>query len=287
VTVRIVTDSAADIPPQLASDKNVTVVPLTVRFGDDSYRSGVDLSADEFWQKLKTSTEAPATAAPSAGEFQTAFEELIANGATGIVSVHLSSKLSATYQSAVVAAQEIKDVPVEVVDTLAVSAGTGLVALGCAERAEGGATAADIAAQARTDSERIRLYGAIDTLEYLRRGGRIGGAQALLGSMLKVKPVISLEDGVVEPVTRVRTRAKSLEHIAQIVAEAKENTERLVVLSADAPDIEQFLTLLEPTIKVAPSDVWEFGPIVGTHGGPGLIGLAFLTKAGDGGSAPA
>ena len=110
MTVRIVTDSAADIPPQLASDKNVTVVPLTVRFGDDSYRSGVDLSADEFWQKLKTSTEAPATAAPSAGDFQTAFEDLIAKGATGIVSVHLSSKLSATYQSAVVAAQEISAV---------------------------------------------------------------------------------------------------------------------------------------------------------------------------------
>jgi DegV family protein with EDD domain len=278
VTVRIVTDSAADIPDALAARSDITVVPLSVRFGEESYRSGEELSADEFWKKLATSTEPPATAAPSAGDFQKAFEELIAGGATGIVSLHLSSKLSATYQSAVVAAQEVTSVPIEVVDTLAVSAGTGLLAIHAAEQARTGASAADIAARANATRDRVRLYGALDTLEYLRRGGRIGGAQAMLGTMLKVKPVISLADGVVEPETRVRTRVKSLEHVAQIVAREKDNIERLVVISGDAPDVDQFVAMLQPSIAVPSEDVWGFGPIVGTHAGPGIIGVAFITK---------
>lgn len=278
MTVRIVTDSAADIPDALAVSHAISVVPLSVTFGDESYRSGEELDAEEFWGKLKTSTEPPTTAAPSAGDFQKTFERLIADGATGIVSLHLSSKLSATYQSAVVAAQEIKDVPIEVVDTLAVSAGTGLLAIRAAEQALAGASASEIAAEANETRDRVRLYGALDTLEYLRRGGRIGGAQALLGTMLKVKPVISLADGIVEPETRVRTRVKSLEHVAQIVQREKDEIERLVVISGDAPDVDRFVAMLEPAMTVPPSDVWSFGPIVGTHAGPGIIGVAFITK---------
>ena len=278
MTVRVVTDSAADIPPDLASTKNITVVPLSVRFGDDSYLSGVELSADEFWQKLKSSTTPPATAAPSAGDFQETYERLIAEGATGIVSVHLSSKLSATYQSAQVAAQQLQGTPIEVIDTLAVSAGTGLLALRAAERADAAANAAEITAEVKELQSRVRLYGTIDTLEYLRRGGRIGGAQALLGTMLKVKPVISLEDGIVEPVTRVRTRQKALEHIAQLVASDAEKIDRLVVLTGEAPDTDQFVSMLEGSVRVPSSDVWGFGPIVGTHAGPGIIGVAYLTR---------
>ena len=278
MTVRIVTDSAADIPADLAKSKGVEVVPLSVRFGDDSYLSGVELGAEEFWEKLKTSTEPPATAAPSAGDFQKTYEDLVARGATGIVSVHLSSKLSATYQSAQLAAQEVKDIPIEVVDTLAVSAGTGLLALQAAERAQAGASASEIATETKQLLEHVHLYGTIDTLEYLRRGGRIGGAQALLGTMLTVKPVVSLEDGIVEPVTRVRTRAKALEHIAQLVANDAERIDRLIVLTGDAPDTDQFVSLLAPSVRVEPSDVWGFGPIVGTHAGPGIIGVAYLTQ---------
>jgi DegV family protein with EDD domain len=278
VTVRVVTDSAADIPADLAASKNVTVVPLSVRFGDDSYKSGVELSEHDFWDKLKTSSQPPATAAPSAGDFQETFTKLVEQGATGIVSVHLSSKLSATYQSAAVAAQEVKDVPIEVVDTLAVSAGTGLLALLASERADEGASAADIASELTTLRAQIRLYGVLDTLEYLRRGGRIGGAQAMLGTMLKVKPVISLEDGVVEPAHRVRTRVKALEYVAGQIAEQKDNISRLVVITGEATDTDQFVAMLEPSIKVPPSDVWSFGPIVGTHAGPGIIGVAYLLK---------
>jgi DegV family protein with EDD domain len=277
VTVRIVTDSAADIPAALAQEKAITVVPLTVRFGDESFISGVELSPEAFWEKLKTSSEAPATAAPSAGDFQQAFEKLLADGADSVVSIHLSSKLSATYQSAVVAAQEIGDGKVDVVDTLAVSAGTGLLALHAVERANAGASGAEIAAEVTEMSSRVRLYGAIDTLEYLRRGGRIGGAQALLGTMLKFKPVISLQDGVVEPVTRVRTRPKALEYIADVVAKDADRIEQLVVITGDAPDTDRFVSMLESSVK-AP-DVWSFGPIVGAHAGPGIMGVAYLVKA--------
>ncbi|MEX0874936.1 MAG: DegV family protein [Actinomycetota bacterium] len=276
--VRIVTDSASDIPPDLARDKAIVVVPLTVRFGDDTYVSGVDLDAKAFWAKLQSTNEPPATAAPSAGDFQTAYEKLVAEGATGIVSVHLSSKLSATYQSAVVAAKEITSIPVEVVDSLAVSASTGLLALHATDQAAGGASAADIAADVKSRSERVHLYGAIDTLEYLRRGGRIGGAQALLGTMLKVKPVISLDDGVVEPVGRVRTRAKALEHMVSLVREHKDRIERLVVLSGDAPDTDRLVELLADVAPVDPADVWTLGAIVGAHAGPGVIGVAYLTR---------
>ncbi len=278
MTVRVVTDSAADIPPEIASSNDIAVVPLTVRFGSDTYVSGLELGPREFWEKLKRSSESPSTAAPSAGDFQKTYEDLAAQGATGIVSVHLSSKLSATYQAATVAAQEMQGISVEVVDSLAVSAGTGLLALYAADRARAGAGAADVAAEVVKLRDRVRLYGTIDTLEYLRRGGRIGGAQALLGTMLKVKPVISLDDGIVEPVSRVRTRQKALEHIAQLVAEQKDSIERLIVMSGDAPDTDHFVSLLNGVVQVSPSDVWEFGPIVGTHGGPGLIGVAFLTR---------
>jgi DegV family protein with EDD domain len=278
VTVRVVTDSAADIPADLAREKGITVVPLTVRFGSQSYLSGVELGPDDFWEKLRTSSDPPATAAPSAGDFQQAYERLIGDGATGIVSIHLSSKLSATYQSAVVAAKEISGTPVEVIDTLGVTASQGLLALHAAERADTGADAKTIASEIMGMRARARIIGTIDTLEYLRRGGRIGGAQALLGTMLKVKPIIGLEDGVVEPVGRVRTRAKALEHIVEMVAEYKDRLARLVVLTAQAPDTDRFLELLDPVVHVEASDVWTFGPIVGTHAGPGVIGVAFIVS---------
>jgi DegV family protein with EDD domain len=277
--VRIVTDSAADLPASLAQRHGIEVVPLTVSFGADSYLSGVELSSEDFWRKLRSSTASPATAAPSAGDFQAAYEKLIADGATGIVSVHLSSKLSATFQSAEVAAQQVGGVPVRVVDTLAVSAGTGMMAVHAAERAAQGWGAVEIADELAGMRSRIRLFGVIDTLEYLRRGGRIGGAAALLGTMLKVKPVIGVEDGVVEPVDRVRTRAKALEHLVRIVRDHADRIDRLVVVSGEAPDTDEFVSQLGAVRPVTQQDVWPFGPIVGAHAGPGVIGVCFITTA--------
>jgi DegV family protein with EDD domain len=147
------------------------------------------------------------------------------------------------------------------------------MAVHAAERAAAGAGVSDIAAELGELRARVHLYAVIDTLEYLRRGGRIGGAQALLGTMLKVKPVISLAAGVVEPIDRVRTRAKALEHLASLVRKHQGNIERLVVVSGEAPDTDHFLSMLD---GVDP-DVWPFGPIVGAHAGPGILGVCFIT----------
>lgn len=279
MTVRIVTDSAADLPVDLAAAKGIEVVPLTVRFGSDSYVSGVELGPDAFWEKLQESHETPTTAAPSAGDFQKTYEKLISEGATEIVSIHLSSKLSATYQSATVAANDVKGTPIEVFDSLGVTASTGLLALHAADRAQAGASRAEITAELETIRPRVHLFGVIDTLEYLRLGGRIGGAQALLGTMLKMKPVIGLHNGVVEPVGRVRTRAKALDHLAGLVTQHQDNIDHIVVLSGAAFDIDQFLSRLDGVVQVAPSDVWTLGPIVGTHAGPGVIGVVFITAS--------
>jgi DegV family protein with EDD domain len=282
VTVRIVTDTAADLPPALAASKQIEVVPLTVRFGQESYLSGVELGAEEFWEKVRSSNEAPATAAPSAGDFQKTYEHLAGEGASGIVSVHLSSKLSATYQAAAVAAKEVPGTPIEVFDTLGVSAGTGLLALHAADRAAAGASPTEIVGELEGMRDRVHLYGTIDTLEYLRLGGRIGGAQALLGTMLKMKPVIGLHEGSVEPVGRVRTRAKALEHLVGLVAEHKGDFDRLVVLDGDAPDVDAFVALLDGVADVSPDDVWTLGPIVGAHAGPGVLGVVFITNPSEG-----
>lgn len=275
--VRVVTDSAADLPPEVTERHGITVVPLTIRFGSDEYRSGIDLSTEEFWRKLRTSSEAPATAAPSAGDFSEAYRRLAEDGADGIVSIHLSAALSATYQSATVAAKDAK-VPVQVIDSLAVSGACGLHAVHAAEMAAKGVDAQTIAGEITAMRARTHLYGVIDTLEYLRRGGRIGGAQALLGTMLKVKPVISLQDGVVEPVGRVRTRAKALEHLVGLVRQHQGNISALKVIHGDAPDLDQFLSLLDKIVDVSNEDVWTLGPVVGTHAGPGVVGVVFITR---------
>jgi DegV family protein with EDD domain len=272
--VRVVTDSACDLPDDLIERNGIGVVPLTIRFGTEELIDRKELSTDEFWRRLADSDVLPETSAPSAGAFEGAFRRMVEDGATGIVCINLSSKLSATMQSAQVAAQAVQaDCPVVVIDSLMVSMGLGSLCLTAAQRAADGDSLDSIVANVTDRRNRSKLYGALDTLEFLKKGGRVGNARALLGTMLAIKPVLEVRDGVVEEAGKVRTRSKALRLLVDRVKEGP--FENLSVLHGNAPDVDELLDLLEP---LAPRDqivVGQIGPVIGTHAGPRVIGVTF------------
>jgi DegV family protein with EDD domain len=209
--VRIVTDSACDLPIPICEELGIEVVPLTIRFGDREYVDRTELSVDAFWRELDSSSVLPETAAPSVGAFEETFRRLSDDGADGIVCINLSARLSATMQSAQVAAKALDGAtPIEIIDSRSASGGIGNLVVHAARRARAGAGIEEIVSEVDARRQRSHLFAALDTLEYLRKGGRIGGAQAMVGSMLSIKPIISVVDGAVESAGRVRTRSKAL-----------------------------------------------------------------------------
>lgn len=276
--VRIVTDSASDLPAALAAENGIEVVPLTIRFGAEEFTDRVDLTADEFWARCKASPTLPETAAPSPGAFQAAYERAVGEGCDGVLVLTISGALSATYGSATIAAEAMADrVPVRVVDTRLVAMAQGLVALEAAERARQGATLDELEAVARDAMGRAGVVATIDTMEHLVRGGRIGGARALLGQVLSIKPLLGLSDGIVAEAGRARTRAKALAVCAER-ARAQAPLSRLVVIEGGCTDADvRALSSLVADLALAhPLFVAEIGPVVGTHAGPGIIGLTWL-----------
>ena len=274
--VRVVTDSSCDLPVARAAELGIEIVPLTIRFGDQEFVDRVELTNDEFWRKVATSDVLPETAAPSAGAFESTFQRLAADGADGIVCINLSSRLSATMQSAQVAAKALKGTcPVEVVDSLSVSMGLGLQCINAVRMAGEGAELDAVARAIDDQARRTRLFGALDTLEHLRRGGRIGAAQALLGGMLSIKPVIEVRDGAVAEAGKVRTRSKSLKLLADKVAAAT-NPQQVFVFDAQAPDMDEMVELLAPTVSRDQIEFGTIGPVIGTHAGPRTIGVGWV-----------
>jgi DegV family protein with EDD domain len=272
--VRVVTDSACDLPDDLIDRNGIEVVPLTIRFGTEELIDRKELSTDEFWRRLADSDVLPETSAPSAGAFEGAFRRLVEDGATGIICINLSSKLSATMQSAQVAAQAVQaDCPVVVIDSLMVSMGLGSLCLTAAQRAADGDSLESIVANVTDRRNRSKLYGALDTLEFLKKGGRVGNARALLGTMLAIKPVLEVRDGVVEEAGKVRTRSKALRLLVDRVKEGP--FENLAVLHGNAPDLDELLDLLEPLAARDQIVVGQIGPVIGTHAGPRVIGVTF------------
>jgi DegV family protein with EDD domain len=276
VGVRVVTDSACDLPDDLVAKLDIEVVPLTIRFGSDELVDRRELSTDDFWRRLAESQVLPETSAPSAGAFEEVFRALAGGGADGIVCINLSSKLSATMQAAQVAAKAVHDVcPVEVVDSLHVSMGLGNLCLTAARRAAQGDSLASIVATVLDQRERTKLYGTLDTLEFLKKGGRVGNARALLGAMLAIKPVVEVRDGVVEEAGKVRTRSKALRLLVDKVKEGP--VENLAVLHGNAPDLDELLDMLDPLVGQDEIVVGQIGPVIGTHAGPRVIGVTFQT----------
>ncbi|MEK7252041.1 MAG: DegV family protein [Actinomycetota bacterium] len=273
--IRIVTDSSCDLPDELLARHRITVVPLTIRFGDEDFVDREQLTKDEFWTRLTEGAVLPETAAPSVGRFLDAFRALSNEGADGVVVVCISSKISATHQAAVLAAEQFPGgIPVRVVDSRLVSAALGLVAIEAAELAETGVTVDAVEDAARTAAASSNIYATLDTLEFLKRGGRIGAAQAFFGNLLDIKPIISFEDGAVEAAGRVRTRRKALAAVVDHVAGLGDTIRRWAVVHSDPADLDEFLAALRSVRDEEPL-IARLGPVVGTHAGPGVAGVVY------------
>ncbi|MGH9065028.1 MAG: DegV family protein [Acidimicrobiales bacterium] len=272
--IAIVTDSACDLPAATTTELGITVVPLTIRFGDEELVDGQDLTPKEFWARCARSPVLPETAAPSAGAFQAAFEA-VGEGAEGVLCVTLSGSLSATVDAARAAAQALAGrIPVEVVDSRSITLGEGLLVMAGANLARAGQSLGDVTGAVSDLVSRTRFYGTMATLEYLRKGGRVGAAAALFGSLLSFKPVITIVDGAVEAESRQRTRSRSLRYLVDKLR-GYAPLLQVGVVHGDAADLEEFLTMVSEVVPRSAIVVGDLGPAIGTHSGPGSIGVTF------------
>jgi len=279
MTVRIVTDSSCDLPQDMADALGITIVPLSVRFGDTEYIDRTTITTDEFWAKCSQSPVLPETAAPAPGQFKNAYENLAAAGATSVVVIALSSSLSATMQSAELAAKDVAgSIDVRIIDSRNASMGLGLTVLDCAEAARKGASVDEVVALANSLIPRTHVFGALDTLENLKKGGRIGGAKAMLASALSIKPLIEVRDGLVEEAGKQRTRSKALAFLVDVLKQNDGKLERVGILHAQCPDIDAFIQMVK-SVYSGDVIVGDIGAVIGTHAGVGTIGIAFRQSA--------
>ena len=276
MAVKIVTDSTCDFTPLMAQEMGLTIVPLQVVFGEVSYREGIDITAEEFYEMLVKSRQLPTTSAPSVGDFQETYERLLEE-TDSILSIHLSGKLSATVRIAQAAADAInKPGRIAVLDSQSISVGVGFAIIEAERAIRAGAGLQEAKAAAESVPPRLYIQFMVDTLEYMRRGGRIGRARAYLGTMLRIKPILSVREGEVFPVERVRTRVQGVERIIQS-AVRHQNVRMAAVAHSTTPDeaelIRGRLAMAFPHAEVF---TIRFGPVIGTHGGPGTIGVGVV-----------
>jgi DegV family protein with EDD domain len=280
--VAIFTDSASDLDPAEAEAAGIGVVPLLVNFGADSFKAGVDLSAEAFWDRM-TAPDAPfpTTAASSPGEFKEAYESAFLAGAEAIVSIHVAGTLSGTIKSAQIARDMLPDREIHVVDSQGASMAEGILAQMGVEMADDGRAASEIAETLESRALDMRIYVALETLEYLKKGGRISGAQAAIGTLLSVKPIIAVKHGVVETADRVRTRAKARERVIELICQRP--IERLGILHTVTADVEGFrddvIARAPGGLDAADVSIHLVGASVGPHIGPGCLGAAVLYRA--------
>ncbi|HLJ80487.1 MAG TPA: DegV family protein [Ktedonobacterales bacterium] len=279
MTVRVLVDSTADIPPERARELGIEVAPLTVHFGDETFHDGVDLDGPGFYRRLTTSPVMPTTSTPPPGLFEDIYRKLLAQGATGVLAMHIGSDLSATYSVSTTAARTVTaetGMPIEVIDSRQVSAGYGLPAEVVAAEAKEGASLPDLKAHAESLLSRTHLVAVLDTLEFLQRGGRIGRGAAFLGTVMNVKPLLEVRDSAVHPLERVRTTAKARERVGQIVAQLGE-LEAVAIVQSDDNTGQQLLSVARQFWN-GPAEIFSLGPVVGTHAGPGAGAIVAITR---------
>lgn len=277
--VRIVTDSASDLSNIEAKALGIEIVPLSIRFGEDEYTDRSDLTTAQFYQMMGDLDVLPETAAPSPGTFEVAFRKLVEEGADAIVCINLSLALSATGQAARAAAAALADtIDVRCIDSKSISAGLGTMVLNAAQAAAAGLSLDEVIALVEEQQLRTRVFGVLDTLENLKKGGRIGGAQAMLGTMLSIKPCVDLSTGVVVEAGKQRTRAKAKAWLYSVLAEAGQVSD-LSVIHGHAPDVHEFVSSISELIPRDQIRVCELGAVIGTHGGPNVLGICYLTAS--------
>ena len=278
MTFRIVTDSASDISLEEAEDLGIEIVPLSVRFGEAEYTDLVDLSVSDFYQKMSESDLLPSTAAPSPGAFEAAFKRCAEAGAEGVICINLSLALSATGQAAQLAADALADtLPVKCIDSKSITCGLGTIIRKAAEAAKNGGSMDDIVSLVENLTGRTRIFATLDTLENLKKGGRIGGAKAMLGTMLQFKPCLDLSSGEVVEAGRQRTRKKSLIWLKEVL-EGESEISELSIIHGDAPDVEEFATLISDIVPREQIRINQLGAVIGTHGGPRVLGVTYLVQ---------
>jgi len=278
MTVKVITDSAADLPPTLAEELGITVVPVYLRFGDKVYRDRVDISEDEFYHRLLHDPIHPSTTQPTPQDFADAYQKL-SQEADGIISIHLTSKLSGTYNSAIQGKKLVEDgCPIEVVDSQTLSMANGLIVMEAAKIARSGKGLQQVVTEVRQIIPNIHLLILLDTLRYLAKGGRIGKAKALLGSVLSVKPLLIVKDGELRPAGQVRTRSQGIQRLFDFAKNAID-IQDLSILYSTTPDEAQ--TLAEHIGSIFPREritLARLGPGLGVHGGPGVLAVGFREK---------
>ena len=282
MVVRIVTDSTADLPAEVAQELGIAVVPLRVFFGDDAYLDGIELDNAGFYEKLAAYKDLPTTSQPAPAAFQEVYQRLIDEGADAILSIHLSSKLSGTYQAACTGRDSLpenaRNVPLAIIDSQSISIGMSYVILNAARMAREGKSLQELQAHVEETLARTSILAVLDTLEYVRRGGRIGAASALLGNMLSFKPIISLKDGEVVPLERPRTRGKAYARLAQLLSEKGEI--EYVAIAESNNEVGQQLSEAIKGVYSRDVPIYKLGAALGTHTGPGTAAISIVTAMG-------
>ena len=276
--VAIVTDSTSDLGP-LAAQNGIEVVPLTIRFGNEEFRDGVDLTETEFYRKLDKSSTTPITAQPTPALFAQTYRRLLDGGAEKIISIHLPATLSGTINAAAIGANEVGNEKFDVIDSRTATAGLGMLALDAARRAAAGEDAATIAAVIRADVPKVQLFATIPSLTYLARGGRIGHLSGPVGNVLKIVPILTVVDGTLKEYAKVRTFARAVDQVVDIATArlAGSHGARVAVIHSMSPELAQKVSdRLSAAVQLGSIYVCSLGPTVGTHAGPGAVGAIFI-----------